>query len=91
MLERRRPNTWETKIIPGKPNQNFKRMRPSTWNLGYVGKVTEENKEAYKKIGTYGPTNETAYLDEKTGLYFVENDCCPHSRKYINKTKIIFS
>lgn len=91
MLNRLRPNTWETKIIPGEASKDFSRRRPSTWNLGYVGKNDTETSKSGKKVGIYGPENEDVFYDIKTGLYYVENSCCPHDKKYVSKTKIIFS
>jgi len=91
MADRLRPNTWKTKIIPGEANENFKRIRPSTWNMGYIGKSNTNSVKSGEKVGEYGPEKEDVFYDAKTGLYYVENSCCPHDKKYVNKTRITFS
>jgi hypothetical protein len=91
MADRLRSNTWKTKIIPGEANENFKRIRPSTWNMGYIGKSDTNSVKSGEKVGEYGPEKEDVFYDAKTGLYYVENSCCPHDRKYVSKTRITFS
>lgn len=74
-------------LLPGVPNPNFRRRRPSTWNINeeqkkfmgclFVGKTKNDQKDVF--------------FDAKTKLYFIEDSKSPKNKKYVKKSQINFA
>jgi hypothetical protein len=88
-----------TAPIPGKPNPEFTRRRPMTWNmpeesgniLHEVKKVRETTELTTNHVGFHSSTGKPAFIDEITKLFYIEDPRSPKNKHYIRKSSINFS
>lgn len=88
------------KPIPGKPNLEFTRRRPMTWNMenNQIEESKNKNFNKIKKttfddknIGSHQLSGKMVFLDEKTKLFYIHDEKSPKNKHYVKKTTIIFS